>query len=40
LQCIYYEEQGRLRIVINADLEVSNGVLGLIGVLLDADRGD
>jgi excisionase family DNA binding protein len=40
LQCIYYEEQGRLRIVINADLEVSNGVLGLIGVLLNADRGD
>jgi excisionase family DNA binding protein len=40
LDCIYYEEQGRLRIIINAELETANAVLGLIGfILADGDSG-
>ena len=39
LDCIYYEEQGRLRIIINADLEYTNAVLGLISVVLNDGRG-
>lgn len=34
LDCIYYEEQGQLRIVINADLEVVTAVLGLVNSLV------
>jgi hypothetical protein len=30
LDCIYYEELGRLRIVINADLDFASAVLGMI----------
>ena len=43
LDCIYYEEQGRLRIVINADLHDTNAVLGLINGLVNdgwTDRGN
>ena len=38
LECIYYEEQGRLRIVINADLESTHAILGLISVVLNDGR--
>lgn len=38
LDCIYYEEQGRLRVILNAELEAANAILGLIGFVL-ADRG-
>jgi excisionase family DNA binding protein len=34
LHCIYYEEQGSLRIIVNAELETANAVLGLIGFVL------
>src|SRR5690606_38311492 len=34
LDCIYYEEQGRLRIIVNADLEAATAILGLIGFVL------
>jgi excisionase family DNA binding protein len=34
LDCIYYEEQGRLRIIVNAQLETANAILGLIGFVL------
>lgn len=34
IDCIYYEEQGRLRIIVNAELEAANAILGLIGFLL------
>jgi hypothetical protein len=34
LDCIYYEEQGRLRIIVNAELETANAILGLIGFVL------
>lgn len=37
LDCIYYEEQGRLRVIVNAELEAANAMLGLIGFVL-ADR--
>lgn len=40
LDCIYYEEQGRLRIVINADLESTHAVLGLINFVVNAGRSD
>lgn len=33
---IYYEEEGRLRLLVNADLDLTNAVLGMIrGVLED-----
>lgn len=38
LDCIYYEEQGRLRIVVNAELGLANAVLGMIGGVLDVGR--
>lgn len=38
LDSIYYEEQGRLRIIINAELEFTNAALGLINVLANSRR--
>jgi len=38
LDSIYYEEQGRLRIVINAELDFTNAALGLINVLTNSRR--
>lgn len=39
LDCIYYEEQGRLRIIVNAELETATAILGLIRfVLTDGSR--
>ena len=38
LDSIYYEEHGRLRIVINAELDFTNAVLGLINMLADSRR--
>ena len=35
---IYYEEEERLRLLINADLDITNAVLGLIRGLLE-DKG-
>jgi len=37
LDCIYYEEQGMLRVVIHADLEFTSAVLAMLGSLL-SDR--
>jgi excisionase family DNA binding protein len=34
LDCIYYEEQGRLRIIVNAELETATAILGLIRFVL------
>ena len=34
LNCIYYEEQGRLRIVVNAGLDFTTAVLGVINGVL------
>ena len=38
LDSIYYQEQGRLRIVINAELDFTNAALGLINVLANSQR--
>lgn len=38
IDAIYYEEQGRLRIVIHGDLGLTNAVLGMIGAILDDGR--
>lgn len=38
LDAIYYEEQGRLRVVIQADIGLTNAVLGMITVVLDDGR--
>lgn len=38
LDCIYHEEQGKLRIIVNAELETANAVLGLIGFVLTNGR--
>jgi len=40
LDCIYYEELGRLRIVINAGLDFTNAVLGMINTLVEIDRNN
>lgn len=40
LECIYYEEQGRLRIVMNAELSLTNAVLGMIGSIVNAEGND
>jgi excisionase family DNA binding protein len=37
LDCIYYEEQGKLRVVIHADLEFTSAVLAMLSSLL-SDR--
>ena len=34
LDCIYYEEQGKLRIVVNAELEFTSAVLSMVNSLL------
>jgi len=34
IDSIYYEEQGKLRIIINAELETANAILGLISFIL------
>lgn len=34
LECIYYEEEGTLRIVVNAELEFTSAVLRLIDLVL------
>lgn len=39
LDCIYYEEQGRLRIIINAELDTACELLGLINTVLRRSRG-
>jgi excisionase family DNA binding protein len=36
LECIYYEEQGKLRIIVNADLETTSAILGLVNFVLAA----
>jgi excisionase family DNA binding protein len=35
VDCIYYEEQGRLRVVVNADLDSTNVMLGMLNGILD-----
>lgn len=40
LDAIYYEEQGRLRVVIQADIGLTNAVLGMIGAVLDDGQTD
>ena len=35
LDSIYYEEQGRLRIIVNAELETTSALLGLISLVLN-----
>lgn len=34
LECIYYEEAGTLRVVVNGELEFTSAVLGLVGSVL------
>lgn len=34
LDCVYYEEQGKLRIIVNAELEFAYAVLSLVNFLL------
>ena len=36
---IYYAEERRLRLLINADLDITNAVLGMLRGLLE-DRGE
>jgi excisionase family DNA binding protein len=38
LDYIYYEEHGSLRIIVNAELETGNALLGLISLVLDQYR--
>jgi excisionase family DNA binding protein len=37
---IYYEAEGRLRLLINGDLDITNAILGLIRVVLEAIEND
>lgn len=37
LECIYYEEEGTLRIVVNAELEFTSAVLSFINAVLSDD---
>lgn len=37
---IYYEEEERLRLLINADLDITNAVLGMIRGVLEDRRND
>jgi excisionase family DNA binding protein len=37
LECIYYEETGTLRVVVNADLAFTSTVLGLIDAVVSDD---
>jgi hypothetical protein len=32
---LYYEDEGRLRLLINADLDLTNAVLGMIRRLIE-----
>ena len=34
LECIYYEEEGTLRIVVNGEMEFASAVLGLVASIL------
>lgn len=38
VDCIYYAEQGRLRVVVNADLGSTSAVLGMLYGLLEAGK--
>lgn len=40
IDCIYYEEQGSLRVLINADPDSTGALLGLIETLLEDGRRD
>ncbi|MFX3658086.1 MAG: helix-turn-helix domain-containing protein [bacterium] len=39
LDCIYYEEQGMLRVVVNGELEFTSAVLGMVAAVLADDEG-
>lgn len=39
LDCIYYEEQGKLRVIVNGELEAANAILGLIAFVLSDHSG-